>query len=195
MPRKFFKKILPSEHAIKNEKGLRFLGSLLHDPNLWHLNRKSLSGAMAVGLFMAFVPFPFGQTPAAALLAIFFRVNLPLSALLVWLTNPLTMPPIYLMAIKLGAWVLGIHPNMTQFELSWAWVSANLITFWKPFVVGSLIFSTVSSILGFFLTRLLWRWYVIRKYRAKRRRYLQKKLHAHYPGSTPHNPRTPGTRH
>ncbi|HGG58612.1 MAG TPA: DUF2062 domain-containing protein, partial [Gammaproteobacteria bacterium] len=144
MPRKFFKKILPSEHAVRNDKNLRFLGKLLHDPNLWHLNRKSLSGAFAVGLFMAFVPFPFGQTPAAALLAIFFRVNLPLSALLVWLTNPLTMPPIYLMAIKLGSWVLGIHPELTQFEMSWSWVSANLITFWKPFVVGSLIFSVVG---------------------------------------------------
>ena len=176
MPRKFFKKILPSEHAVRNDKNLRFLGKLLHDPNLWHLNRKSLSGAFAVGLFMAFVPFPFGQTPAAALLAIFFRVNLPLSALLVWLTNPLTMPPIYLMAIKLGSWVLGIHPELTQFEMSWSWVSANLITFWKPFVVGSLIFSVVGSILGFVLTRLLWRWYVTRKYLKKRRRYLQQKL-------------------
>ena len=185
MPKKFIKKFLPEAHAVKNDKKLRFLGSWLHDPNIWHLNRRSVSGGVAVGLFMAFVPFPFGQTLAAALVAIFLRVNLPISALLVWITNPITMPPIYLGAIKLGNWILDLHPEKIQFELSWTWVSLNFVTVWKPFLVGSLALSAVISLLGFISTRLLWRWYISKKYlqrkrRAKIQRSLKKRIKSNH---------------
>ena len=177
MPRKFFKKYLPAAHVVKNDKSLRFLGTWLHDPNIWHLNRRSVSGAVAVGLFLAFVPFPFGQTLAAALVAILFRVNLPISAALVWITNPITMPPIYLGAIKLGNWILELNPEKIQFELSWTWVSVNFVTVWKPFVVGSMVLSVFASVLGYIFTRLLWRWYISKKYlQRKRRAKIQKSL-------------------
>ena len=79
MPKKFIKRLMPNHRTIREHKHLRFLGSLLHDPNLWHLNRRSASGAFAVGLFMAWVPVPF-QMLLGAIGAIAFRVNLPLSA-------------------------------------------------------------------------------------------------------------------
>lgn len=167
MPRRLFKKYLPEPHKLRKDKSLSFLGSWLHDPNIWHLNRRSVSGGFAVGLFMAFVPFPFGQTIAAALLAIFFRVNLPLSAALVWLTNPITMPPIYLLALQLGNWLLGTSLAEQQFEFSLTWLSSNFITLWKPFALGCMLMSIVASIIGFFGTRFVWRWHVTNKYRNR----------------------------
>ena len=147
----------------------RLFGEWLHDPNIWHLNRHSVSGAFAIGLFMAFVPIPVGQTLAAAALAIFFRVNLPLAAVIVWITNPVTMGPIYLLAIKLGELILGTPAAITHFELSWGWLSNEFVTVWKPLVVGCLVFSVVASAVGYSAIRLLWRWYVLRKLRKRRR--------------------------
>lgn len=169
MPRRLLKRYLPAPHKVREDKYFRRLfGDWLHDPNIWHLNRHSVSGAFAIGLFMAFVPFPVGQTLTASALAIFFRVNLPLAAALVWITNPITMGPVYLLAIKLGGWILGVPVTIPHFELSWDWLSMELVTIWKPLVVGCMIFSVVAAALGYSGIHLLWRWYVLRKLRKKR---------------------------
>lgn len=94
MPRRLFKRYMPTPDSIKGNKSLRFLGKLIHDPNLWHLNRHSVARAMAIGLFWAMIPMPM-QMLAAAAVAIPLRANLPISIGLVWLTNPITMPPIF----------------------------------------------------------------------------------------------------
>ncbi|MFW6343056.1 MAG: DUF2062 domain-containing protein, partial [Halothiobacillaceae bacterium] len=80
---------------------MRVFGSRLQDGNLWHLNRRSVSGGVAVGLFSAFVPIPF-QMVLAAGLAILLRVNLPLSVVLVWITNPITIVPLLWVANRIG---------------------------------------------------------------------------------------------
>jgi uncharacterized protein len=77
MPKRLIKRLLPDYDVLRNHKHLQLFGTLLHDANLWHLNRHSASGAFAVGLFMAFIPLPF-QMIFAAGAAILFRVNLPL---------------------------------------------------------------------------------------------------------------------
>ena len=92
MARKFLKRFFPTPAAIKSNPALHFLGDLLHDPNLFHLNRHSVSVAFFVGIFVAFaLPIP-GQMAIAAVAALYFRCNLPISVALVWITNPLTIP-------------------------------------------------------------------------------------------------------
>ncbi|BBC42366.1 hypothetical protein PDPE_1-03207 [Photobacterium damselae subsp. piscicida] len=105
MPRQIIKRYLPNHETIKRQKALRIFGNVLYNPNLWCLNRRSASGAFAVGLFMAFVPLP-SQMIMAAGLAILFGVNLPLSVALVWVSNPITMPVLFYGAYKIGAWVM-----------------------------------------------------------------------------------------
>ena len=90
MPRRLFKRYMPDPDSIKTNKSLRFLGKLIHDPNLLHLNRHSVSRGMAIGLFWAMIPMPM-QMLAAAAVAIPLRANLPISIGLVWLTNPLSL--------------------------------------------------------------------------------------------------------
>lgn len=167
---------MPDHDKIRNHPQLnKLFGTLLHDPNLLHLNRRSISGAFFIGVFWAFIPMPFQMVPAAAL-AIFFRTNLPLAIGLVWITNPLTMPPIFYFCYKVGTWVLSTPIQAVDFAMDWHWFSTELSHIWAPFLLGCLIVATVASIIGGFTIRLLWRWHVINQWEErKRRRTLQKK--------------------
>lgn len=171
MPRRLFKRYMPNPEMIREHKSLRFLGTLLHDPNLWHLNRHSVARAMAAGLFAAFIPAPM-QMLLAACLAIPIRANLPISVGLVWLTNPFTMPPIFYCTYKMGSWLLGIPPMELPDELTWEWISGELAIVWKPFLLGSVVTGTLLAALAYGTTMLYWRWWVAHSWRkrAERRR-------------------------
>ncbi len=153
---------------MRQHPRLRMLGQWLHDPNVWHLNRASASGAVAVGLFIAFMPIPF-QMLAAALLAVMLRLNLPLAVVMVWVTNPLTMPPVFYLCYKVGAWILGSVDQEVAFAWSWEWFRRELAHVWEPFLLGSTVIGLLSAILGYFGVRALWRWHVVRQWEERRR--------------------------
>ncbi|ACV26795.1 conserved hypothetical protein [Kangiella koreensis DSM 16069] len=176
MPRKIFKKYLPDHKKIKENRYMKVFGNFIHDPGLWHLNRYSASGAFAVGLFCGFLPIPFQMVVAAAL-AIYFRVNLPISVVLCWITNPITIVPMFYFAYKVGAWILGVPPNDFSFELSFAWLQSELIHIWKPFLLGCLICGGTLSLIGYHTISLLWRLHVVRAWRARQARWKERLLH------------------
>ncbi|MET0026530.1 MAG: DUF2062 domain-containing protein [Candidatus Thiodiazotropha sp.] len=168
MPKRLIKRWLPHHDVVRNHKYLQVFGDLLHDPNLWHLNRHSASGAFAVGLFMAFVPLPF-QMVLAAGAAIIFRVNLPISVCLVWITNPITIPPILLFAYMVGTWVVGHPANSPPVEFSMEWLhNGGLEGIWLPLLVGCGICAVVAAVLGYSLILWLWRWRAIEKWKSRR---------------------------
>jgi len=156
MPRKFLKRYSPSPQTIKNNKSLSFLGSAIHQPSLWHMNRHSVAKAFAIGLFCAWLPTPF-QTVLAAVLAIYFRAHLPLSVVLVFITNPVTIPPMFYFAYKLGSFLLGMEPESVQMDLNWEWFTTTLGQIWKPLLFGSLLLSIFSSMLGYLSIHIIWR--------------------------------------
>ncbi len=166
MPRDFFKRYMPDPETIKHNRSLRFLGNLIHDTNLWQLNRHSIARAVAVGLFWALIPIPM-QMLASALVAILLRANLPLSIGLVWLTNPITMPPIFYATYKLGAWLLGTPSVSMPDQFSLQWVMEVTTTHWQPLYFGSLVAAIVLSITGYFGTLLYWRWWVARSWKRR----------------------------
>ncbi len=168
MPKRLIKKYTPDPQTIKEHKHLQIFGSLLHDPKLWHFNRKNISGAFAVGLFCAFVPIPF-QMVLAALCAIVFRVNLPVSVALVWVSNPITMPPLFYAAYKFGAWILGQTPEDFDFVLSWSWLFHQLELIWQPFLLGCFLFGIISAGVSFCVIRLLWARHIRKQWRQRRR--------------------------
>ncbi len=169
MPKKLIQRLVPGMNSIREHKSLHLFGDLLHDPNLWHLNRRSVAGAFAVGLFTAFIPVP-GQMLIAAALAIFFRVNLPLSVMLVLITNPITIPPLYYLAYKVGNAILGNVPGTFNFELSFDWLVNGLIPVWKPFLLGCFVLGALAALIGYSAIRLYWRMYVLRNRERRRLR-------------------------
>jgi uncharacterized protein (DUF2062 family) len=169
MPKKLIKRWMPNREVIQRQKALRIFGSVLYNPNLWYLNRRSASGAFAIGLFTAFIPLP-TQMLIAAGFAIAVGVNLPLSIALVWVTNPITMPVIFYCAYKLGAWVLHIPPQHFHFELTWTFLSEQMSTIAPPLIVGCIICGVVGAAAGYFGIHWLWRYSVVRSWQKRRSR-------------------------
>lgn len=166
--KRWLKRHTPNRAKIREHKHLRVFGTLLHDPNLWHLNRRSVSGAFAVGMFVMYLP-PLGQMVIAAAGAIAFRVNLPISVALVWITNPITIPPMYYVAYLVGSWILDTPAGVlnAKFWLEWH----NWLDILAPMTVGGLICGAVCSALGYLLVQALWRWNLARQIQIRRARY------------------------
>lgn len=201
MPKRLIRKITPNHDKIRNHRHLKIFGTLLHNPNIWHLNRRSVSGAFGVGLFWALIPIPL-QMLASAASAIILRVNLPLAVALVWLTNPLTMGPVFFINYRFGAWLLNRPPIETGFQFSFDWIvdhgfdwatefMKNMDQIWVSLFVGSFVLGILLGLVSYGIVRLLWRLKIISRIQEKRQR--RKQAQAEKPKTKPVSSKsTPG---
>jgi len=166
--KKWLKRNMPAPRRLLENRQLSVFGKCLHDPRLWYLNRRSVSGAVAVGFFMMFMP-PFGQMVLAAAAAIVLRVNLPLAVVLVWITNPLTIPPMFYFAYLVGSWLLGVAPK--GFDLGFWTDWHNWSAVMAPLGLGMLVCAVISSALGYCGAQALWRRRLVREIRRRKQRY------------------------
>ncbi|PKM11199.1 MAG: DUF2062 domain-containing protein [Gammaproteobacteria bacterium HGW-Gammaproteobacteria-3] len=166
MPKKLIKKLMPDSETIRKHKSLQFLGERLHEPNLWHLNRRSVALAFAVGLLIAWVPTP-GQMAIAAIIAFYVRANLPISVALVWITNPLTMAPMFYFAYRVGLGILQRPLPGADFKFSMDSVMNGLGDIWQPFLLGCLVLGIVSAVIGYFGISWFWRYHVSKRWGAR----------------------------
>ncbi len=176
MPRKFFRKYLPSHESVRDNRHIARFGGFLRHPNLWHLNRHSVAGGVAVGMFSGLVPGPF-QMLTAALLAVPLRVNLPVALVTTLYTNPFTIGPLYLLAYLIGRVIMGDEgvPLNPPPEMEWSRLGASLEAFlgWvlsmgAPLAVGLLALALILAALGYACVQIGWRAYVIRAWRQRR---------------------------
>jgi uncharacterized protein len=176
MPRKFFKKFLPSHETVRNNRHIARFGGFLQHPNLWHLNRHSVAGGVAVGLFSGLVPGPL-QMLTAALLAVPLRVNLPVALATTLYTNPFTIGPLYVLAYLIGRLVLGSDAGALSPppEIEWAqlWASLDAFLRWAlamgtPLAVGLVALALGLAAIGYACVQIGWRAYVIHAWRKRR---------------------------
>ena len=163
---------------MRDQKWLRGRGRWLQHPNLWHLNRDSVSGAVAIGLFAGLVPGPL-QMLAAALLAIPLKKNLPVALLTTFYTNPLTIVPLYVLAFAYGKLLLGVthHPStVVPFEWDWAhWIDSMVaLGHWAaslgpPLAVGLVALALTLAALGYAAVQIGWRLHVMLAWRRRRK--------------------------
>lgn len=178
MPRKYFRKYLPSHDSIRHNRFIQFFGPLLRHPNLWHLNRHSVAGGVAVGAFAGLLPAPL-QMLTAAILAVAFRVNLPVAVFTTLYTNPFTFVPLYMIAYEIGAFVTGEGNAMPHLTGGIAakgladWIPAFiqwLAALGKPLLVGVPLFGLLLAAGSYFLVRALWRLHVLWQWRRRQRK-------------------------
>ena len=167
MPRKIIRRFLPDLKSLLDQRSLRWLGSLSHDPNLLHLNRHSVSLAVFIGIFCAFIPLPI-QTLLAIAMCFWLGANLPLAMIIIWISNPLTIPPMFFLTYKLGSYILNTQVSGFSVDLSWQWFSELGSDILLPLFLGSFISGTVLGLIGYFFILSLWRWQVIKNWEIRK---------------------------
>jgi len=169
MPRKHFRKYLPSHQSITGNRFIGWFGPWLRHHNLWHLHRRSVAGGVAVGLFAGLIPGPL-QILTGVILAILFRVNLPVAALMTIYTNPLTIVPLYYLAYRYGALVT-MSNDQSQMPaafsaegLGWReWMPALvdwMFAMGKPLAIGLPLLGITLAALGYVIVDNAWKIYV-----------------------------------
>ncbi|MDP1529772.1 MAG: DUF2062 domain-containing protein [Rhodoferax sp.] len=172
-----FKQLLPNRERLLASRWLRWLGPLLHHPQLWHWSRRGVSMGVAIGVFFGLL-IPFAQIPFSATAAVLLRANLPAAAASTLVTNPVTFGPIYYGAYRLGVWVTGSkeHPKNIDLNHPQSAVADKDASFWqritnlgKPLLVGLALSAVMMGLLTYALISLIWRWRTVVKRRGRMR--------------------------
>lgn len=104
---KRFLRPLPRRATIHRYPILRiFTQHARKRPYLWSFRQDKVSVACYAGATLAFLPTYGFQIPLALLAAVAFRANLPVMIAIQFITNPLTIAPLYLTTHKVGAWLI-----------------------------------------------------------------------------------------
>jgi len=179
MSRKLLRRFLPDRHKLTENAFLRRFAHWFTDPRLWQLNRRAVAGGVAAGAIGGLIPGPL-QIMTAAVLSLFFRVNLPVAAFTTFYSNPLTIGPLYWLAYKLGGLLLFANgrtalPPMPSFAdmdaLAWmvAMMDWSRALGW-PLAVGLPMLALLLALTGYILIDQIWRLQVRWAFRQRARR-------------------------
>jgi uncharacterized protein len=147
---------------------MRPFQAVLHHSAYWSLNRRSVTRAVALGMFVAFIPLPI-QMPVAAVLALIARVNVPVAIASVFVTNPLTTVPVFYAAYRIGCLLLGLEPHTFEYEMSWTWLQTELLPVWRPFLLGCLALGIGSAVMSYVLLGGIWHLTLVLKFHERKR--------------------------
>ena len=140
--------------TTKSEKLKSFIKKAKVPREFLAANRKMITRGVVLGVFIAFIPMPM-QMEAVLLFMPIFKFNVPIALAMCWLSNPLTMPPMYYIEYELGSFLLGMSPQPV--ELTLEWFSNNMADIFIPLYFGTLVFSVVGSISSYFLVTYFWK--------------------------------------
>ena len=168
MPRRFFRKFAFKRHQITEQRLIAPFQHLLHDQKLWGVRRKTVVPAVAWGVFVAFLPMP-GHVIVAVLGSLLIRCNIPVAALTTFVSNPLTIGPIFYFSYLVGADLLGIEAGPFAIELSIAWLGSTFASIWQPLVLGSVLVGSICALIAYVMLDVFWR-FSIADYKARKRK-------------------------
>ncbi len=152
---------VPTRETVHRHRLLRRFAPHLTNPALWRMTRRSVPRGVAVGLFVGVI-IPFMHTVVAALLAIPMRANIAIAAVFTLVVNPLTIPPMYYAAYRIGSWELH-HDARVVNPAAAAHFSSELsrLLFWLheasgPIAIGILTLAGFAAVLGYIASSLVW---------------------------------------
>lgn len=164
---------MPTREQMERNRWIRPFAHRVLRSELWRFTRRSVPRGVALGMVVGII-VPFAQILFASLLSLTVRANVPVAALTTFITNPFTTPLLWVLAYKVGSWVLHVDamtmvaPVSTAIEhtdlqnaLQWL-TGATLVT-----AFGLVLIAIVSSVLSYFVTSFAWRAWIARKRKAR----------------------------
>lgn len=147
---------------------------------------QAIAGGLGLGVFLAFTPTYGVQLLLAVLLATFFNLNRPAAIIPVWITNPVTIAPVYTFNYWVGcfAWPGPPVGEVYQTFLNIAGKLARL-DFWDfqnqvvefisigkevlvPLVIGSVVVGGVLGVISYVVSKSLLMFIFSRRVRKKK---------------------------
>jgi len=169
MPRKFFRRLSAPYRGNQDNPAwyLKPFRALLAHPVYFSINRRSITGGLALGVFVG-VLLPFlGHTPVVVVAALLLRVNLAVAILATWIANPLTYGLIFYGEYRLGSYLLGQAPPDLNLDLPWQDLVAGLAGAWRPFWLGAIVAAVLAAGTAYLASNAAWR--LVTRWRLQRR--------------------------
>jgi uncharacterized protein (DUF2062 family) len=168
---------MPRREQLAESRWIKPFGKRVLHSEFWRFTRRSVPRGVGIGLLVGiFLLIPGLQIVGSALLCVPLRGNIPVAALMTFLSNPATTPFILLASLEVGS-VLGFRTDIASFYAlrdsgagvgEWlAWMFSDAA---PALVTGLFLIASVAGLLGYFLSILVWRWWQARKWRRRARR-------------------------
>ena len=170
---RFMDRHAPSKDEVLASRWLRPFGDRVRHSELWRFTRRSVPRGVALGMLVGII-VPFGQILFASLLCLPVRANVPVASLTTFVTNPVTTPLIWVVAYKVGSWLLQVDAmtvvapvnsaiQHSQFDDMLQWLTgATLVT-----AFGLVVVAVIAAALSYLATSFAWRGWIARKRRAR----------------------------
>jgi uncharacterized protein (DUF2062 family) len=164
---------LPTREQMEKSRVIRPFAHRVLRSELWRFTRRSVPRGVALGMLVGII-VPFAQILFASLLCLSVRANVPVAALTTFVTNPFTTPFIWVIAYKVGAWLLRVDAmtvvapvsqamEHSQFDDMLTWLTgATRVT-----AFGLVVVAVVAAAVSYLATSFGWRWWIARKRRAR----------------------------
>jgi len=167
-------KNMPRREDLAESRWIKPLGARVLHSEFWRFTRRSVPRGVGVGLVVGiFLMIPGLQIVGAALLSVPLRANIPIAALMTFLSNPATTPFILLASLEVGSF-LGFRTDLASFYAlresgagvgRWlAWLFSDAA---PALVSGLFIIACVAGAIGYFLSIFIWRWWQGRKWKRR----------------------------
>ncbi|MEO8547628.1 MAG: DUF2062 domain-containing protein [Sphingomicrobium sp.] len=170
---RWLRRHIPTRDTVHRHRVLKPFARPLSNPALWRMTHRSVPRAVALGLGVGVI-IPFMHVIVAALLAIPIRANVAIAAACTLVVNPLTIPPMYYAAYRIGSWELR-HDSAVMIPGAAEQVSGELsrFLFWinhasGPIALGIVTIALVAAVLGYGVSAIVWRVWLGSKWRERR---------------------------
>ncbi len=118
---------------------------------------ESIAAALAMGVFVGVTPTIPLHTGIIVIIGLLFKMNITAAYLGSWLiSNPVTIPLLYLSQYELGRIMLGMGPH--RFELAEYSVAAIAALGWQillPLLTGGIVMAPICAVPAYYVSRWL----------------------------------------